>query len=184
MTALDSHWPFEGGGPDRSSIVGPLPLAKRGMALPSRPGLYLVTAGDCLAHVGTSSRLRGRVAQLARLGTHGGSAEVLCASYCTGATPLVWWEELPDATAARAREKEFKTYYGEPPVPRPLHARCRNGERLKEQLLRGAGEDVWATGYIEAIFAVGSTFRLLFGPRFERIWRCVGKPPGPWTGDQ
>ena len=39
------------------------------MGLPARPGLYIVTCGDCMPHVGTSSKLGGRVRTLASLGS-------------------------------------------------------------------------------------------------------------------
>jgi hypothetical protein len=150
------------------------------MGLPSRPGLYIVTCGDCLAHVGTSTRLSGRVRQLASLGTHHGNAEVLCAAFCTSRPPVVWWEDLPDVTMARAREREFKEYYGEPPAPRTRYASCTNGKRLKTELVRAADHDSWEGGYIEAVFEIGSTLSGLFTPRFDSLWTVVGKPPGPW----
>jgi hypothetical protein len=113
----DPHeaWQFDRTGPDSSSLAGPVPLATTGMELPNRPGLYIVTCGDCLAHVGTSGRLASRVRTLASLRSHGGSAEVLCAAFCTGNAPVVWWEELPDVAMARSRELRFKEHYGEPP---------------------------------------------------------------------
>lgn len=140
------------------------------MGLPSGPGMYVITCGDCLAHVGTSGGLAGRVRQLARLGTHRGSAEVLCAAFCTAKAPVVWWEELPDAPTARSREREFKNHYGEPPAPRSRHAVCVNGDRLREELVRAAGSDSWEAGFIDAVFKIGEKLELLFTPRFDAIW--------------
>lgn len=150
------------------------------MGLPDRPGFYVVTCGDCLAHVGTSRRLARRVWQLASLGTHGGSDEVLCAAFCTKKAPVVWWGELPDDVAARSREREFKAHYGEPPAPRSKYAPCRNGARIRDELVRAAGCRSWEAGFIEAVFEIRSTLRLLFDSRFESVWTRVGKPPGPW----
>jgi len=59
---------------------GPIALARRGLVIPSSTGVYVVASGDCVSHIGTSGSLRGRVGQLAGLGTHRGSAEVLCAA--------------------------------------------------------------------------------------------------------
>jgi len=57
---------------------GPIELVRRGLALPGVPGVYVVACGDCVAHIGTSGNLRSRVRSLAALGTHRGSAEVIC----------------------------------------------------------------------------------------------------------
>jgi hypothetical protein len=175
-----NEWRFDDAGPVWSGLQGPVDLASRAMGLPARPGLYVVTCGDCLAHVGTSGGLRGRVSSLARLGTHRGSAEVLCAAFCSEAAPLVWWEELTDVPTARGREREFKLFYGEPPSPRSKYADCVNGGRLMKALVEAAGRDSWEAGFIDAVFQIGEKLSLLFGPRFEESWSKVGKPPGPW----
>jgi hypothetical protein len=106
---MPARWTFDPRGPEYRTLNGPVPLAVKGMGLPAKPGLYVITCGGCMPHVGTSGRLSGRVRMLAALRTHRGSAEVLCAAFCTRAAPLVWWEEQPDATAARERERAFKT---------------------------------------------------------------------------
>lgn len=49
----------------------------------------------------------GRVRTLAGLGTHRGSAEVLCAAWCTQKAPVVWWQTVPDVVTARQRESTF-----------------------------------------------------------------------------
>jgi hypothetical protein len=152
------------------------------MGLPTGPGLYLVTCGSCLAHVGTSGNLARRVRTLANLGRHGGSNEILCAAFCTGQPPQVWWEACSSVAVARQREAAFKRHYGEPPAPGDAYAACSKGQRLRGKLVRAAGEGSWAAGYVEAIFDIPSGFWLLMGPRFEAVWRRIGKPPGPWAG--
>ena len=97
-------------------------LATRGMGLPATPGLYIVTCGACMPHVGTSGNIANRVRTLAALGTHRGSTEVLCAAFCTGEAPVVWWEEQPTVAAARERERQFKVHYGEPPQIRSSYS--------------------------------------------------------------
>lgn len=180
----EAAWRFDPRGPDATILRrnGSVPLASRGMKLPRKPGLYLVTCGDCLAHVGTSKNLARRVGDLARLGPHHGSSEVLCAAFCTRRPPLVWWEQCASVEQARKREVEFK-HNGdrEPPVPRPKYESCANGGRLKATLLRAAGDKTWGSGYVEAVFDIGSGFRLLFGPRFHQLWAEIGVPPGPWA---
>jgi hypothetical protein len=151
------------------------------MGLPSKPGLYVVTCGDCMPHVGTSGSIAGRVRTLAGLGTHRGSAEVLCAAFCTGEAPVVWWEEQPTPIAARIREAAFKTHYGEPPQPRAGYAECVNGRRLLSEIINAAGPESWEAGFAEAVFTIGEKLNLLFQPRFEPIWQRVGVPPGPWA---
>jgi hypothetical protein len=163
-----------------SGFSGPIALARRGLVLPSAPGVYIVASGDCVSHIGTSVSLRGRVGQLAALGTHRGSAEVLCAAYCTKQTPMVWWEPLERAQTT-ALERQLKLTSGEPPTPRDQFASCVNGLRLRDDMIAVAGETSWEAGFIEAVFAIGEKLRLLFQPRFHEIWREVGVPPGPWT---
>jgi hypothetical protein len=175
-----SAWAFDSGGPSRGGIRGPVLLASRGMALPPSPGLYLVTSGGCLSHVGTSGKIANRVRTLANLGTHRGSAEALGAAYCTGEGPLVWWEELPNAIAAREREREFKQHFGEPPQPRSEFGQCTNGAELLKQIVMAAGPDTWEAGFAEAVFRIGEKLSLLFEPRFADLWERVGTPPGPW----
>jgi hypothetical protein len=174
-------WTFDPEGPDYSGIKGPIPLVSKGLELRALPGLYLVTCGDCLAHVGTSKKLQNRVRQLATLGTHRGSAEVLCAAFCTKQEPLVRWEVHNTDKSAREREREFKVYYGEPPVPDRYGRTCKDGKTLRQELTKTAGEDTWEAGYIQAVFEIGEKLRLLFDKgEFTHIWKQVGKPPGPW----
>jgi hypothetical protein len=89
---VSNCWVLDSMGPAFDGLSEPLPLARRGMGVPAGPGLYVVTCGDCVAHLGTSSKLVTRVGQLARLGMHRASAEVLCAAFCTQETPVVRWE--------------------------------------------------------------------------------------------
>lgn len=174
-------WTFDPNGPDASELRGPLPLARRGLGLPRSPGLYVITCGDCLAHVGTSGGLSGRVRTLAALGTHRGSAEVVCAAYCSGEPPQVWWRECATVADARQLEAAFKSHYGEPPVPRERYESCKDGRRLRRALTEAAGEGSWEAGYVEAVFDIGEKLALLFAPRFESVWARVGVPPGPWA---
>ncbi len=152
---MTARWTFDPRGPESRTLNGPVPLAVKGMGLPARPGLYVITCGDCVPHVGTSGRLSSRVRMLAALRTHRGSAEVLCAAFCTGEAPLVWWEEQPDAKTARERERAFKRHYGEPPQPRPDYQACVNGEVLLGRIVQAAGPDSWEAGFAEAVFAIG-----------------------------
>jgi hypothetical protein len=125
-----------------------------------------------------SSRCRSRVFVPF---THRGSAEVLCAAFCTGEGPLVWWEEQLDTASAREREHAFKSHYGEPPQPRPSYEGCVNGAALLARIIGAAGPDSWEAGFAEAVFRIGEKLSLLFQPRFESIWQRVGIPPGPWA---
>jgi hypothetical protein len=159
---------------------GPIQLARRGLVLPGAPGVYVVASGDCVSHIGTSGNLRGRVGTLAGLGTHRGSAEVLCAAYCAKLAPVVWWFPLERACTT-VLERELKTAYGEPPTPRERFAGCVNGFQLRDDLIAAAGKSSWEAGYIEAVFSIGEKLRLLFQPRFHPIWLEIGVPPGPWT---
>jgi hypothetical protein len=178
---MTAAWAFDPHGPEFRTLNGPVPLAVRGMGLPATPGLYAVTCGDCLCHVGTSGGLAARVRALAALGTHRGSAEVLCAAFCTGGAPMVWWEALPDVGTARQRERGFKRHYGEPPQPRATYGGCVNGSALLGRIVDAAGSDSWEAGFAEAVFRIGEKLSLLFHPRFAPIWERVGIPPGPWT---
>jgi len=175
-----TSWAFDTRGPNVAGINGPVPLAANGMRLPAKPGLYVITCGDCMPHVGTSGSLRGRVRALATLGAHRGSAEVICAAFCTGESPLVWWQEHASAALAREREREFKSHYGEPPQPRTSYAECVNGGALLRRMIAAAGPDSWEAGFATAVFGIGQNLKLLFQPRFAPIWKRVGSPPGPW----
>ena len=158
---------------------GPTDLVRRGLPLPPTAGIYVIASGDCVSHIGTSGSLRSRVGSLAGLGTHRGSAEVICAAHCTGEAPQVWWHAT-DRASALALERALKHRYGEPPWPRERYAGCVNGRRLRDDVIAAAGPDSWEAGYAEAVFAIGEKLRLLFDPRFEGVWRAVGIPPGPW----
>lgn len=93
---------------------------------------------------------------------------------------MIWWEPGASVAAARDREAESRARYGEPPAPRLQYEKCGHGLELRTRLTAAAGKGSWEAGYIEAVFDVGETLRLLFDPRFERIWERIGKPPGPW----
>jgi hypothetical protein len=159
---------------------GPVALARRGLIMPASPGVYIVASGDCVSHIGTSGSLRGRVGQLAGLGTHRGSAEVLCAAYCTKLAPQVWWQSL-DRGEIALLERQLKAASGEPPTPRERFSSCVNGLQLRDDLVAAAGVDSWEAGFVEAVFAIGEKLRLLFQPRFHRVWQEIGIPPGPWA---
>lgn len=174
-------WAFDPLGPSATGLKGPVALMTKGMGLPSKPGLYIVTCGDCMPHVGTSGNLSRRARILANLGAHRGSAEVLCAAFCTKEAPLVWWESHSSAAKAREREREFKSYYGEPPQPRASHWGCVDGAKLLADMLRVAGRDSWEAGFASAVFRIGRDLRVLFEPRFAPIWNQIGCPPGPWA---
>lgn len=178
---MTAPWAFDPRGPEFRNLNGPIPLASRGMGLPARPGLYVITCGDCMPHVGTSRGVAGRVRSLANLGTHRGSAEVLCAAFCTAEMPLVWWEEHSSTAGAVERERALKKHYGEPPQPGPKFERCVNGTALLGQIIAAAGSNSWEAGFAEAVFTIGEKLSLLFQPRFDPIWQRVGVPPGPWA---
>jgi hypothetical protein len=110
---------------------GPVALASRGLVIPPTSGVDIVASGDCVSHIGTSRSLRGRVASLAALGTHRGSAEVLCAVYCAKTPPLVWWRTV-DAAEMTVLERQLKSAAGEPPSPRGRFASCVNGTQLRD----------------------------------------------------
>jgi len=173
-------WTFAEDDSDASGFEAPVPLAAAITTAPRGPGVYVVSCGSCLAHVGTSKNLRARLQVLARLGHHRGSAEVLCAAFCTRCEPLVRWSPAHSDVAARVVERRLKTRYGEPPAPRGEHSGCRNGLALRQALTDAAGPESWEAGYIEAVFKVGEDLRLLEADRFRRIWRLIGRPPGPW----
>lgn len=162
------------------AFSGPCDLVRKGLPLPGGPGVYIVASGGCVSHIGTSGNLRSRVRSLAALGTHRGSAEVLCAAHCTGEAPRVWWLSTVTAIDARARESALKARYGEPPIPRERFAECVNGGQLLADLVRAAGAESWEAGYVEAVLTIGEKLSLLFRPRFAELWNAVGVPPGPW----
>jgi hypothetical protein len=178
---MPAQWTFDPQGPEFRTLNGPVPLVVKRMGLPARPGLYVITCGDSMPHVGTSGRLSGRVHMLAALGTHRGSAELLSAAFCTGEPPLGVVGRAARCEAARARELAFKRHYAEPPQPRPDHEACVNGAALLARIVQAAERDSWEAGFAEAVFTIGEMLRLLFQPRFVPIWRQVGVPPGPWT---
>ena len=165
--------------PELESFSGPVELVRRGLMLPRAPGVYVVASGDCVAHIGTSGNLRSRVGTLAALGTHRGSTEVICAAYCTGEAPQVWWYPTEKLTAL-VLERDLKSVCGEPPIPRAAHAGCVNGGQLRDDLVAAAGADSWHAGYVEAVFTIGERLRLLFSPKFDEVWASVGVPPGSW----
>ena len=167
-----------------AALQGPVALVARGLQVPRTPGLYVITCGGCLAHVGTSSNLRQRLRTLATLGHHRGSPEVLCAAFCTSEDPLIRWEVHPDSASARERERELKQRYGEPPQPRSQFQGCVNGAAVLTALVEAAGQASWEAGFAEAVIAIGEELSLLFQPRFDRIWERIGVPPGPWAGVQ
>ena len=161
------------------AFEGPIALARRGLVAPPSPGVYVVASGDCVSHIGTSRSLRSRIASLAALGTHRGSAEVLCVAHCTRLPPRVWWRSV-DASQMTLLERQLKAAAGEPPTPRAQFSSCVNGAQLRNDLVRASGHESWEAGYVEAVFEIGEKLRLLFSPRFHAAWREVGVPPGPW----
>ncbi len=175
-----ADWDFLPDDPDSMGFGPPAPLANAALLIPKNPGVYVVSCGPCLAHVGTSGKLRTRVQTLIRLDHHRGSAEVLCAAFCTNVAPVVRWRSVGDVTEAKAVERRLKQRYGEPPAPSRAHHGCKNGQRLRAALTAAAGSGNWEAGYIDAVFDVGEDFKLLEQERFHAIWRRVGAPPGPW----
>lgn len=176
---MSDSWAFNPSGPDTAGLVGPMPLASKAMRLPKTPAFYFVTCGGCLAHIGTSKNLANRVRTLATLGHHRGSDEVLCAAFCSGQPPHIWWIACNTEEEARRREAEFKSFYGEPPVPAATYASCKHGRGVRDALLSTVNRDSWEAGYIEAVFAIGERLDLLFKPRFDPLWSKLNRPPGP-----
>lgn len=174
------EWRFNAGGRP-VEFVGPIALARKGMGLPPACGTYAVTSADCISHIGTSGSLRTRVGSLARLGKHRGSAEVLCAAYCTREEPLVWWHATETIKEARSLEAALKQHHGEPPQPRRFYESCRDGAALRAALLSASGAQTWAAGFIEALFTVGEELSLLQDPRLDYVWDQMRRPPGPWA---
>lgn len=165
---------------DLDTFTAPVPLARRRLGAPAKPGVYVITCGACVPHVGTSSKLQARIRSLAALGNHRGSAEVLCAAHCTGVAPTVQWRETQSAAEARVLEREFKAR-GEPPQPRGNFAGCVNGTALRNDLVAAAGPTTWKSGYIAALFDVGEQLYRIFDSRFDDVWAALGRPPGPWS---
>jgi len=121
--------------------------------------------------------MRDRIGQLHRLGTHRGSAEVVCAAHCTGKAPMVHWKVVNgDRKRRMAEETRFRNLIGKPPIPRPKYEKCIDGRTLCDQLLRKSNG--WRIGYIKATFEIGEMLSHLFHPAFDYIWLEVGKPPG------
>lgn len=166
---------------DLTGFTDPVPLVRRAQGAPPRSGVYVISCGDCVPHIGTSGTLQSRIRSLAALGNHRGSAEVLCAAYCSSEAPMVRWRETGNAADAREVERVLKAL-GEPPQPRERFADCVNGTALRRALVGAAGDLSWEAGYIEALFDVGEQLHRLFAPRFDSIWSAIGPPPGPWSG--
>jgi hypothetical protein len=164
---------------DLTGFTDAVPLRRTGQGAPACPGVYVIAAGDCVPHIGTSGNLQNRIRTLAALGNHRGSAEVLCAAHCTQQAPTVRWHETATAPDARAIESALKRV-GEPPQPRVRFQGCVNGTALRHALVEAAGQSSWEAGYIDALFEVGEQLHRLFVPRFHPLWERVGWPPGPW----
>lgn len=165
---------------DLTGFTGAVPLRRTAQGAPARPGVYVISTGGCVPHIGTSGNLQTRIRTLATLGNHRGSAEVLCAAHCTGEAPTVQWLETPTAPEARAIESALKGL-GEPPQPRAQFSDCVNGTALRRALVEAAGAASWEAGYIDALFDVGEQLHRLFTPRFHPLWERIGWPPGPWV---
>lgn len=173
MSISAQQWSF-------GDFSGPTDLKSKGMPLPSTPGVYIITSGQAISHIGTSNKLLDRIRTLANLGTHRGSAEVLCVAHCTKHVPQAWWKTCRSTEEAKKLESALKTYFGEPPYPQSVHLTCKNGSTLVKNLVGAAGVNSWEAGYISAIFSVGEKLQLIFEARFQNIWSKVGYPAGPW----
>lgn len=165
---------------DLAGFTDAVALKRTGQGAPPRPGVYVISTGGCVPHIGTSGNLQNRIRTLSALRNHRGSAEVLCAAHCTGEAPMVRWQETDTAAAARAIESAFKRQ-GEPPQPRGQFSGCVNGAALRHALVETAGPSSWEAGYVDALFEVGEQLHRLFVPRFHDLWEHVGWPPGPWA---
>lgn len=165
---------------DLTGFTDAVPLKRTAQGAPARPGVYVIAAGDCVPHIGTSGNLQTRIRTLAALGNHRGSAEVLCAAHCTRQAPTVRWRETATAAEARVIESRFKRL-GEPPQPRAEFQDCVNGIALRRALVEATGPSSWEAGYVDALFEVGEQLHRLFAPRFHPLWEHVGWPPGPWA---
>jgi hypothetical protein len=160
-------------------FLGPTPLLAHGMRLRAEPGVYVVASGECISYVGSSGRLGDRVRTLAHLGTHRGSARVLCAAYCTGEAPQVWWSYTKSVARARVMETELKLDYDRQFFG--AYLQCDAGAALRAALIEAAGPGTWAAGYIDAIFSIGEHFAYLSTSELAPVWETVGIPPGPWA---
>jgi hypothetical protein len=160
-------------------LQGPKPLALHNMNLRSEPGVYVVSSGECISHIGSSARLGDRVRTLAHLGTHRGSARVICGAFCTGEAPQVWWSYTKSVARARGIEADLKLeretkFFG-------AYLQCEDGDALRTALVEAAGPDSWHAGYIEAIFSIGEHLAFLNRRELAEVWDAVGIPPGPWA---
>lgn len=160
-------------------FLGPSPLLAHGMRLRSEPGVYVVSSGECISHVGSSGRLGDRVRTLAHLGAHRGSARVLCAAHCTGEAPQVWWSYTKSLARARTIEVELKLDYDRQFFG--AYLQCDGGAALRAALVDAVGRDSWCAGYIDAIFSIGEHLGYLSRSELAAAWETVGVPPGPWT---
>jgi hypothetical protein len=170
-----STCPISGG----VKMQGPRPLSLRAMNLRAEPGVYVVSSGDCISYVGSSGRLADRVRTLAHLGTHRGTARVLCAAHCTGEAPQVWWAYTKSVARARGVEADLKLeretrFFG-------AYLQCEDGDAIRGDLIAAAGADTWASGYIEALFSIGEHLAFLNRRELAPAWKTVGVPPGPWA---
>lgn len=160
-------------------LHGPRSLAERGMGIKSEPGVYVVSSGECISYVGSSGRLGDRIRTLAHLGTHRGSARVLCAAHCTGEPPVVWWAYTKSVARARGVEADLKLereqkFFGG-------YLQCEGGDVLRTQLVEALGRETWAAGYVDALFSIGEHLSLLDRAELAPAWEIVGIPPGPWA---
>jgi hypothetical protein len=160
-------------------FLGPNALLAHGQRLRAEPGVYVVSSGECVSHVGSSGRLGDRVRTLAHLGTHPGSARVLCAAHCTGEAPQVWWAYTKSQSRARAIEAELKLDYDRQFFG--AYLQCDGGTALRAALVEAVGADSWRAGYIDAIFSIGEHLAYLSRNELASAWETVGVPPGPWA---
>jgi hypothetical protein len=160
-------------------LQGPRPLSLRGMNLRPEAGVYVVSSGDAISYVGSSGRLSDRVRTLAHLGSHRGSARVLCAAHCTGEAPQVWWAYTKSVARARGIEADLKLeretrFFGS-------YLQCEDGDALRSALVEASGRDSWTAGYVEAVFSIGEHLAFLNRRELADAWKTVGIPPGPWA---
>lgn len=160
-------------------LQGPKPLVLHNMNLRAEPGVYVVSSGECISHIGSSGRLGDRVRTLAHLGTHRGSARVMCGAFCTGEAPQVWWSYTKSVARARGIEADLKLeretkFFG-------AYLQCEDGDALRTALIEAVGPDSWSAGYIEAIFSIGEHLAFLDRQELAEAWDAVGIPPGPWA---
>jgi hypothetical protein len=160
-------------------FLGPNPLLAHGMRLRPEPGVYVVASGETVSYIGSSGRLGDRVRTLAHLGTHRGSARVLCVAHCTGVAPQVWWSYTKSVSRAKAVAEDLKNDYDR--VFLGDHLECDQGGALRRALGEAVGAGTWEAGYVDAIFSIGEHFAYLAHPELADAWRTVGVPPGPWA---